>query len=77
MSPDNFTRKKWQDIARDIEQEESPLKIRALAHELNEAMRNEQRREVAQRIRSLRQEANFLRSEDGTLALVSLWHENT
>jgi len=77
MTPDSLTRKKWQDIARDIEQEESPLKIRALAHELNEAMLNEERRKVAQRIQSLHQGANFFCSEDDALGMVSLWHENT
>jgi hypothetical protein len=77
MTPDSLTRKKWQDIARDIEQEESPLKIRALAHELNEAMLNEERRKVAQRIQSLHQDANFFCSEDDALGMVSLWHENT
>lgn len=76
MTPDSLTRKKWQDIARDIEREESPLKIRALAHELNEAMLNEERRKVAQRIQSLHQDANFLCREDDELG-ISLWHENT
>jgi hypothetical protein len=77
MTPDSLTRKKWQDIAHDIEQEESPLKIRALAHELNEAMLNEQRRKVAQKIQSPHQKANFLCREDDALGVVSLWHENT
>ena len=77
MTPDSLTRKKWQDIARDIEQEESPLKIRALAHELNEAMLNEERRKVAQRIQSLHRDANFFCSEDDALGPVSLWPENT
>jgi len=77
MTPDSLTRKKWQDIAREIELEESPLKIRALAHELNEAMLNEERRKMAQRIQSLHQKANFFRSEDDALGMVGLWHENT
>ena len=77
MTPDSLTRKKWQEIARDIEQEESPLKIRALAHELNEAMLNEERRKVAQRIQSLHHGANFFRSEDDAPGLVRLWHQNT
>ena len=77
MTPDSLTRKKWQDIARDIEQEDSPLKIRALARELMEAMLNEERRKVAQRIRSLHQGGNFFYSEDDALGMVSLWHENT
>lgn len=77
MTPDSLTRKKWQDIARDIEQEESPVKIRALAHELNEAMLNEERRKVAQRIQSRHQDANFFYSEDDGLGMVRLWHENT
>jgi hypothetical protein len=34
MLPDSLTRRKWQDIARDIEREESPLKIRALSREI-------------------------------------------
>jgi len=73
----SLTPKTWQDIARDIEQEESPLKIRALAHELNEAMLDEERRKVAQRVQSLHQDANFFCSEDDALGMVSLWHENT
>jgi hypothetical protein len=77
MTPDSLTRKKWQDIAREIEQEESPLKIRTLAHELNEAMLSEERRKVAQRIQSLHVEADFSRSQDGAFGMVSLWHENT
>ena len=77
MAPDSLTRKKWQEIARDIEQEKSPLKIRALAHELNEAMLSEERQKVAQRIQSPHQHANFLCSEDDALGMVSLWHENT
>ena len=77
MTPDSLTRKKWQDIARDIEQEESPVKIRALAHELNEAMLNEERRKVAQRIQSRHQAASLFCSEEDALGMVSLWHENT
>ena len=77
MTPDSLNPKKWQDIARDIEQEESPLKIRALAHELNEAMLNEERRKVAQKMQSLHQDSNFLCREGDALGMVSLWHENT
>jgi hypothetical protein len=77
MDPDSLTRKKWQDIARDIEQEESPLKIRALARELSEAMLSEERQRVAQRFQSLHRDANFFCSEDDALGMVSLWHENT
>jgi hypothetical protein len=77
MTPDSLTRKTWQDIARDIEQERSPLKIRALAHELNEAMPDEERRKVAQRIESPHHEGNFFCRKDDALAMVSMWHENT
>lgn len=41
----------WQDIARDIEQERNPLRIRALAHELNETMLSEERMRVVLKIR--------------------------
>lgn len=77
MTPDSLTRKTWQDIAHDIEQEQSPLKIRALAHELNQAMLDEERQKVAHRIQSLHKDANFFCSEDDALGMVSLWHENT
>jgi hypothetical protein len=41
----------WQDIAFEVEQEENPLRVRALARELNEAMLMEERRRVGQRLR--------------------------
>jgi len=40
-------------------------------------MPNEERRKLAQSIQSLHREADFIRSEDGALGMVSLWHENT
>jgi hypothetical protein len=45
--------KRWQDIVRDVEQEQNPLIIRTLAHELNEAMLAEERKKVEQKLRSL------------------------
>jgi hypothetical protein len=44
----------WQDIARDIEQERSPIRIRILARELNDMMLSEERMRVVQRLRTVR-----------------------
>ena len=41
----------WQDIARDIEQERDPIRIRTLARELNETMLGEERMRVVQKLR--------------------------
>jgi hypothetical protein len=43
----------WQDVVRDVERETNPVRLRALAHELNEAMLTEEREKVEQRIQSL------------------------
>jgi len=40
----------WQDIARDIEQERNPIRIRTLARELNETMLSEERMRVVQKL---------------------------
>jgi hypothetical protein len=42
--------KPWQDIICDVEQENNPIRIRALAHELNEAMLEEQRKMVQEKL---------------------------
>jgi hypothetical protein len=42
--------KPWQDIVRDVEQETDPVRIRTLAHELNEAMLDDQRKRVQQKL---------------------------
>jgi hypothetical protein len=43
----------WQDIVSEVEHEEDPLRVRALARELNEAMLIEERMRVARRLRVL------------------------
>jgi hypothetical protein len=43
----------WQDIVCEVEHEEDPLRVRALARELNEAMLGEERVRVAHRLRAL------------------------
>jgi hypothetical protein len=40
------------EIVCDVEHEENAVRVRALAHELNEAMLSEERRRVAQRLRT-------------------------
>ena len=45
--------KTWQEIIRDVEQERDSTRIRALAHELNEAMLAEERKRVEQRLHFL------------------------
>jgi len=42
--------RRWQDIARDIEQERDPIRIRTLARELNETMLSEERTRVVQKL---------------------------
>jgi GrpB-like predicted nucleotidyltransferase (UPF0157 family) len=51
-SVDNMPAKPWRDIIREVEQENNPVRIRALAHELNEAMLIEERNKVQQRLGS-------------------------
>lgn len=46
--------KRWQEIARDVEQEHNPDKIRALARELNEAMLIEEREKTQRKLDALR-----------------------
>ncbi len=46
--------KRWQEIARDVEQEHNPAKIRALARELNEAMLFEEREKARRKLDALR-----------------------
>ena len=42
--------KPWQVIIGDVEKENNPVRIRALAHELNEAMLEEQRKMVEEKL---------------------------
>ncbi len=46
--------KRWQEIARDVEEEQNPDKIRALARELNEAMLIEERQKAQRRLDALK-----------------------
>lgn len=45
--------KRWQEIAREAKQESNPGRLRALARELNEAVLNEERKRVPQKLGSV------------------------
>jgi hypothetical protein len=49
---DDKPAKPWQHIICEVEQENNPIRVRALAHELNAAMLVEQREKVQQRLHS-------------------------
>jgi hypothetical protein len=45
------TQRSWQEIAREVTQEQDPTKVRKLSAELNQAMLDEERRRVRLRFR--------------------------
>jgi hypothetical protein len=47
---DSKTQRSWQEIAREVAQEQEPAKVRRLSGELNQAMLNEERRKVRLRL---------------------------
>jgi hypothetical protein len=47
---DSGTLRSWQEIAREVTQEQDPVKVRKLSAELNQAMLDEERRKVRVRL---------------------------
>lgn len=52
QTADTRTLRSWQEIPREVTQEQDPVKVRKLSAELNQAMLDEERREVRLRLQS-------------------------
>ena len=52
QTADTRTLRSWQEIPREVTQEQDPVKVRNLSAELNQAMLDEERREVRLRLQS-------------------------